>query len=168
MLKLKERGLLRPKVSVRRETRNKTMRPFNLLVFVSPMDDETIGSGRGRGRGRGAGVPVLPVGMWNEINNTDETKTKNMNNEPEQFGSLENDRTLEEMKQMTFGGFGRGRGKSGMSSDRGPGFVRDAKGADWACPSCGNVNWSWRTNCNRCSTAKPVVKVGSSFPLFPN
>jgi hypothetical protein len=125
------------------------------------MEEETaVGSGRGRGRGRGAGVPVLPVGMWNEIVNTndDKTDTKTTIMDQEQFEASENDRTLEEMKQMTFGGFGRGRGKPGMNSDR-PGFVRDAKGSDWECPSCANVNWSWRTNCNRCSTAKPIVKV---------
>jgi len=26
---------------------------------------------------------------------------------------------------------------------------------DWACPSCGNVNWARRPRCNQCNTSKP-------------
>jgi hypothetical protein len=114
------------------------------------------GVARGRGRGRGGGVPLLPSGMWNDLVNTDDQSSSEHKKR-----NFENDQTLEEMKQMTFGGGGRGRGKPVLNDDRGPprGFARDAKGTDWNCPSCGNTNWSWRTNCNRCSTAKPVVKV---------
>ncbi len=32
---------------------------------------------------------------------------------------------------------------------------KDLKGKDWNCPSCLNLNWSWRTNCNMCGTMKP-------------
>lgn len=34
-------------------------------------------------------------------------------------------------------------------------FDRDSKGKDWDCQSCGNVNWSWRTSCNKCNEPKP-------------
>jgi hypothetical protein len=37
------------------------------------------------------------------------------------------------------------------------------KGKDWECPSCSNVNWSWRTNCNMCSTAKIILPNVSYF-----
>lgn len=32
----------------------------------------------------------------------------------------------------------------------------DVKGPDWDCPSCGNVNWSWRSTCNKCNGGKPA------------
>ena len=35
------------------------------------------------------------------------------------------------------------------------GMVRNLKGPDWNCESCGNVNWCWRSNCNKCNTSKP-------------
>lgn len=37
---------------------------------------------------------------------------------------------------------------------RGP--AKDLKGVDWNCPQCDNLNWSWRTTCNKCNTAKPT------------
>lgn len=54
-------------------------------------------------------------------------------------------------------GRGRGRGRGGRGLQQGRGFQKDAKGPDWDCPVCGNVNWSWRANCNKCQTAKPVT-----------
>jgi hypothetical protein len=38
-----------------------------------------------------------------------------------------------------------------------PGVEKDMKGKDWNCPSCNNLNWSWRANCNSCGTMKPVT-----------
>ncbi len=52
-------------------------------------------------------------------------------------------------------GGGRGRGNSGRGRGRGP--EMNMKGPDWTCASCGNVNWSWRSNCNKCQTAKPAA-----------
>lgn len=135
--------------------------------------------GRGRGRGRGSGVPILPTGMWNDItNNKDEQDlnetslgisssnsiTSNSNSKSMKKEFFEDDqKTLEEMQQMMFGGFGRGRGRGNGGGGGGGGgsgsFVRDAKGTDWECSSCGNVNWSWRTACNRCANPKPYVPV---------
>ena len=56
-------------------------------------------------------------------------------------------------------GVGRGRGTiptQGQSQGGlGPGGIQlNKKGVDWNCPSCGNLNWSWRTNCNKCETGK--------------
>jgi hypothetical protein len=36
------------------------------------------------------------------------------------------------------------------------------KGKDWECPSCTNMNWSWRTNCNKCNTGKPASALVSA------
>jgi hypothetical protein len=54
---------------------------------------------------------------------------------------------------------GRGRGfDSGRGGGGGRGGLeRDVKGKDWECPSCTNVNWSWRSTCNKCNTAKPAT-----------
>ncbi|XP_010531151.1 PREDICTED: ranBP2-type zinc finger protein At1g67325-like isoform X2 [Tarenaya hassleriana] len=53
-----------------------------------------------------------------------------------------------------------------------PGFYPDestqkrdsTRDNDWACPECGNVNFSFRTVCNmrKCNTPKPGSQVGSS------
>lgn len=79
-----------------------------------------------------------------------------------------------------FGGFGANKEPKGFAQGRGNGRGRgiqkgklvckstrfeiliielirlDMKGADWNCPSCGNVNWSWRATCNKCNGAKPA------------
>jgi hypothetical protein len=36
-----------------------------------------------------------------------------------------------------------------------PFVCADAKGIDWECGSCGNMNWSWRANCNMCNGNRP-------------
>lgn len=54
--------------------------------------------------------------------------------------------------------FERGRDSNKNSSSQRSGlggFARDAKGPDWNCLECGNVNWSWRTTCNKCNASKP-------------
>eukprot|EP01032_Pedospumella_encystans_P012690 gene12691-14663_t len=120
------------------------------------------GGGRGRGRGRG-GVPVLPEGMWDALQGSSESKTvvqevakvvEREDSVPEQY---EDSRHAPSMPM----GFGRGPGRGdfgrgGRGGGRGRGPERDAKGKDWECPSCTNVNWSWRSNCNKCNTAKPA------------
>jgi hypothetical protein len=40
------------------------------------------------------------------------------------------------------------------------------KGTDWECPSCTNVNWSWRSTCNKCNTSKPMSIVVSNSVRF--
>ena len=32
------------------------------------------------------------------------------------------------------------------------------KEGDWRCRACGNVNWEWRTSCNKCGELKPELK----------
>eukprot|EP00392_Amoebophrya_sp_AT5.2_P003553 g3558.t1 len=32
------------------------------------------------------------------------------------------------------------------------------KPGDWACSSCGNVNWDWRDRCNLCGNLKPDLQ----------
>eukprot|EP00392_Amoebophrya_sp_AT5.2_P008848 g8876.t1 len=30
---------------------------------------------------------------------------------------------------------------------------------DWKCGSCSNINWEWRTSCNKCGQLKPSVSI---------
>ncbi|CAH1957878.1 unnamed protein product [Acanthoscelides obtectus] len=65
------------------------------------------------------------------------------------------------------GGGGGGFGGRGGSRDGGPrgggggggggGRDREGRDGDWKCPNpdCGNTNFAWRNQCNRCSEAKP-------------
>lgn len=36
----------------------------------------------------------------------------------------------------------------------GPRGARIMREGDWLCESCGNTNWEWRTQCNRCHTCR--------------
>lgn len=51
-----------------------------------------------------------------------------------------------------------------------PGF--GGRDGDWKCPNpdCGNTNFAWRQQCNRCSTDKPEGSGGGggdgNFPNF--
>lgn len=39
---------------------------------------------------------------------------------------------------------------------------------DWICPCCQNMNWEWRTQCNRCHTCREAViqgMVGDASPV---
>ena len=55
------------------------------------------------------------------------------------------------MNRDKSGRFDTGGGGAG----RGRGMVKNKNGPDWACPSCANVNWCWRNNCNKCNGEKP-------------
>ena len=132
-----------------------------------------IPAGRGRGRGRGAGVPVLPAGLWQELNNESKGKDTRINEKIAEFDqtnrSKDNEHENEDFnttnssafldaEERTPIGFGRGRGRGrGRGKGRGRGLERDVNGPDWDCTLCGNTNWSWRSNCNRCQTAKPIT-----------
>lgn len=51
-------------------------------------------------------------------------------------------------------------GKNPYKNQKGP--QMNMKGKDWNCPSCGNLNWSWRTTCNMCNTPKVFQSTVSS------
>ncbi|KAJ8934570.1 hypothetical protein NQ318_017269 [Aromia moschata] len=59
------------------------------------------------------------------------------------------------------GGFGgprgRDRGHGGGGGGGGGGRDREARDGDWKCPNpnCGNTNFAWRNQCNRCDENKP-------------
>jgi len=142
---------------------------------------EPLGQGRGRGRGRGAGVPVLPVGLWDELSGNSDKKSSGidkMNNEIE-VNKVAPDAIVNSTKfadadegitPFGFGSRGRGRGRGrgagrmGGRGGRGRGPEKDVKGPDWDCTLCGNTNWSWRNNCNRCQTVKPVTLQVNIYP----
>lgn len=119
-------------------------------------------SGRGRGRGRGGGVPLLPSGLWNDIK-SDTVEPERIEPPVKKIDDISSDniKIMDSMQIVSFGGNGRGRGRGrgGGSGRSGPAFEKDAKGPDWECPGCSNVNWSWRSNCNRCQTAKPGAPI---------
>ena len=104
--------------------------------------------GGGRGRGRGGGVPVLPTGMWESL-----TSSSTIN-------AAEEDRRNEGQFDDAEDTQRRGDDHRSHQRDSGKGIERDLKGKDWECPSCSNVNWSWRTNCNACGVMKPKLFTG--------
>lgn len=57
-----------------------------------------------------------------------------------------------------FGGRGRGRGRGKPNSN----------GVDWNCVECDNLNWSWRTTCNKCNAGRPVTFIVSLLPRYLN
>ena len=134
-------------------------------------NDKPTTQAMGRGRGRGVvakGNAILPAGLWTELNNStisivDEPAC--MNNREDgsrQFADADYSDLANVNIPSDFGvrkGAGRGRGGNK------PGIEIDKKGCDWNCPSCGNLNWSWRTNCNRCDAQNPnPVSVAVSGP----
>lgn len=69
---------------------------------------------------------------------------------------------------MSFGSRDGGGHRGGMG--RGKGISKDLKGVDWNCSNCDNLNWSWRSTCNKCGTAKPqtlMVQYTSTLYLIP-
>ena len=132
---------------------------------VIPKKEPVPAISAGRGRGRGGGVPVLPQGVWSALQSGGSSSEADLSKIVSVEASTVEDADEDTMAMpMGFGGGGRGagrgrgggRGGMGMGRGNGRGLQRDAKGPDWDCPSCGNVNWSWRNDCNQCHTKKPA------------
>ena len=131
---------------------------------VIPKAEPVAIAGAGRGRGRGGGVPVLPQGVWSALQSGGSSSEADLSKvEASTVEDADDDDAM--AMPMGFGGGGRGAGRGrgggrggGMGMGRGnmKGLQRDVKGPDWDCPSCGNVNWSWRNDCNQCHTKKPA------------
>ena len=108
-------------------------------------------------------MPVLPAGMWESMHGTSNSSGDSAA-ELESF--LADSTSFGEVMPSGFGRGGRGSGRAGgrggrmpEGRGRGRGIDRDLKGKDWECPSCTNINWSWRSTCNKCNGAKPAVQV---------
>lgn len=49
-----------------------------------------------------------------------------------------------------------------------PFAIKKRVAGDWNCPKCGNLNFSFRTKCNKCETQKPMSNpFGCALYLFP-
>ena len=110
--------------------------------------------------------------MWESLNNGSFEKN-DFNDDFDAVLKNNNTNYIDDDNDKIPRGFGRSqagsnRADSGRGGGRGRGRGRGlvSKEADWECPSCTNVNWSWRTNCNMCSTLKPrpvTAEVESKF-----
>jgi rubrerythrin len=46
--------------------------------------------------------------------------------------------------------------------------IKKRVAGDWNCPRCGNLNFSFRTKCNKCESSKPLSNpFGCALYLFP-
>ncbi|KAK8797415.1 hypothetical protein WA158_004623 [Blastocystis sp. Blastoise] len=48
-----------------------------------------------------------------------------------------------------------GDSKKKNTASRLPTGAPSEDGKNWKCPTCGNMNWAWRNDCNRCKTKAP-------------
>ncbi len=140
------------------------------------------GGSRGRGRGRGGGVPLLPsgtsimsffcrtenisllLGVWESLHATNEkmsTHSESLEKFLQDNGQMVNGQfndILEDVKHSANNHIDNSSHSPHHEDDHRSGknvIEKDLKGKDWNCPSCLNLNWSWRTNCNMCGTMKP-------------
>ena len=65
---------------------------------------------------------------------------------------------------------GRGGGIDPFSKTSSFGKKGDSKApsendGNWKCPQCNNINWKWRTECNKCHAAPPPGVVIDNNPL---
>merc|ERR1740121_1694754 len=53
----------------------------------------------------------------------------------------------------------KGRGKGLWGEERsGAGAAAGARPGDWTCPSCGNLNFSYKDKCNKCGEPRGGAK----------
>ena len=101
-------------------------------------NSEIITPSVGRGRGRGAGVPLLPTGVWDELNRKEEIQEPSLI--PQSFTTQKH--------------HSKAKDNHGISNKNTKKFEKN--GTEWECPSCTNINWHWRSTCNKCNGAKPA------------
>ncbi|RUS84001.1 hypothetical protein EGW08_008223 [Elysia chlorotica] len=140
--------------------------------LASVFGNKVRGIGRGTGEGGGGGF-----GSKSSFDNTDSSPTKKngFGGKSNGFGS---DSNGFERKTNGFGGSGGfrkpengfggdgdgiggrgggfGKSESGFGGGRGGGG-RERREGDWICPDgdCGNSNFGWRKNCQKCDIPKP-------------
>eukprot|EP01035_Chromulina_nebulosa_P018945 gene18945-24753_t len=134
----------------------------------------------GQGRGRGRGVPLLPAGLWESFNDSENNPSKevdinNININNFEDNDYENDNSIKNedsnnsnsfnessSRPMSFGSTRNRNGGFTKEFGNKKGLIKDAKGSDWNCLKCENLNWSWRSHCNKCNTAKPKPILASN------
>lgn len=110
--------------------------------------------------------------MWKSINSNDAAFSKDdediiIEKREENKKSNQNYDDVKMVKEFT----GRDRGSNGGFGGRGRGRGRgkpNSNGVDWNCVECDNLNWSWRTTCNKCNAGRPVTFIVSLLPRYLN